>query len=155
MNKYLIEFILDTALGLIFTIFIPIIMYIVAKDMHIRKQIDRGAVPYLHTTNSVTTKKIIFMYLGQALMAILIIVNLVFFQIPALRDIPSLITGNLLSSEGVIAEVENHKKYITIHVNNIEINEGTWFRTTIEPYSRYKISYLKHSKYIIKAERID
>lgn len=155
MNKYLIGFILDTALGLILTIFLPFIMNIVIKDMRIRKQISDGVVPYLHTTNSVTTAKVNFMYLTQALFAICIVIYLIFFQIPALRDIPSLITGNLLSTEGIVTEVEDHKKYITIHVNNIEINEGTWFRTTIKPYNRYKISYLKHSKYIIKAERID
>lgn len=155
MDKYLIEFILNFTIGLIIIVMLPFLMHFMIKDMRIKKQISRGAVSYLQTTNSSSRTKIILFNLSQILFAIIIILYQIFIQIPAISDIPSLIAGNFLTSEGIVSKVENHKSYVTIHINNVEINESTWFKTTIKPNNKYKISYLKYSKYIIKAEKID
>jgi hypothetical protein len=80
---------------------------------------------------------------------------LFFIQIPIIRDIPALIKGDFLSTEGIVTDIEHNKTYNTIHINNIEIKEDTWFTTTIKQYNSYKILYLKHSKSIIKAEKLD
>ena len=77
-------------------------------------------------------------------------------QIPLIMDIPALITGNYLSTEGTVTSIEHDKSYYTVHIKDVEIKESTWFIfTTIKEYNRYKISYLKHSKSIIKVEKLD
>jgi hypothetical protein len=155
MFEYLSVFIFDFFIGVIFTIVLPFFMYIVIKDIRVKKQIGNRNLSYLYTSNSLSKTKIIFFCFSQVVLVIFIVFYLIDVQIPIFRDIPSLITGNMVSIDARVNEVEHHKYYSKIYINNEEIEEHTWFKSSIEPYYRYNIIYLQHSKYIIKAKKID
>ncbi|MBL4935553.1 hypothetical protein JK636_07245 [Clostridium sp. YIM B02515] len=155
MTKYLIEFILNFIVGLVMTIFLPFVIFLTHKDMRIRKKIREGTFSYLHSFNKESRTKMIFIYLSQVAITAVICCYLFFIQIPIIRDVPALITGNFLLAEGTVTNIEHNRAYNTIYINNTKIQEDTWFTPTIKQYNKYKISYLKHSKSIIKIQKLD
>ncbi|GKX68424.1 hypothetical protein [Inconstantimicrobium mannanitabidum] len=81
---------------------------------------------------------------------------LIFIEVPSIRDIPSLVTDDFLSTEGVVTEVRGGRSIFSICINNIEVEENNWFfGAGVKPDTKYKITYLKHTKFIIKAEKIN
>lgn len=156
MNKYLIEFILDFTMGVLVATVVPFIIFRGLKDIHIRKRISEGAISYLHSSYRLSKKKMIFIWGGQIVLIVGIVFYLIFFQVPIIKDIPALIAGDFLSAEGSVTEVRHNRAFNTIHIQNVKVKESTWFFiTTIKENNRYKISYLKNTKSIIKVEKLD
>lgn len=161
MIRYLIEFILTFVLQSVCLVafgFLPFMAHALIKEIHVKKEFSKKGISYLHLTNEFGffKTKLILAHLFQLMVIAIFIFFLIFIEVPSIRDIPSLVTGDFLSTEGVVTEVRGGRSIFSICINNVEVEENNWFFAAgVKPDTKYKIAYLKHTKFIIKAEKIN
>lgn len=90
-------------------------------------------------------------------MAVALLICFKIIMIPMYMDLPSLITGNYMYAEGIVYRNDNGKGYSSIYINDsdVPIIEAHFFKSNISENCKYKIAFLKHSDFIIKADKIE
>ncbi|MBK1810239.1 hypothetical protein JHL18_06260 [Clostridium sp. YIM B02505] len=156
-NKYLIEFIIYLILFSFTSIMIPICMYIIFKDFRAKQRIANSNCSYLHFNYKPSKIKTVLFYFGNIFMAVALLICFKIIMIPMYMDLPSLVSGNYKHVEGIVYRNDPGKGFSSIYINgsDVPIKEAYFFKSNISENCKYKISFLKHSGLIIKADKIE
>ncbi|GFZ30408.1 hypothetical protein CSC2_09340 [Clostridium zeae] len=156
-NKYLIEFIINLILFSFTSIMIPICIYILFKDHRSKQRIAHSSYSYLHFDYKPSKIKTILFYFSNGFMAVALLICFKIIIIPMYMDLPSLVSGNYNYVEGIVYRNDYGKGYSSIYINDsdVPIKEAHFFKSNISENYKYKITFLKHSGFIIKADKIE